>query len=85
MSRKPDPERICDSRRSAIVSRLRGTGMNLDRAEARVVESRRRRPATAHGRVLGRGGGRDRDASAVVRGTPSQPGRCLQARPGYVS
>ena len=46
MSRKPDPERICDARRTAILSRLLGTGMDRDRAEARVaclgVESRRR-------------------------------------------
>lgn len=37
MSRKPDPERICDARRTAILSRLLGTGMDRDRAEARVA------------------------------------------------
>ena len=37
MSRKPDPERIYDSRRGAILNRLLGTGMDRDRAEARVA------------------------------------------------
>ena len=49
MSRKPDPERIYDSRRAAILSRLLGAGMDRDRAEARVAAREAR--ADAEGRI----------------------------------